>query len=59
MSTRFEEILNREVTRKEFIKLIFAGALALFGLPALLGILSGHDKHDDSLPGYGMHKYGP
>jgi hypothetical protein len=37
---------------------MLAGIVALFGLPAILGILSGNDKTDE-LPGYGMQHYGP
>ena len=57
--SRFDNILNRQLTRKEFIKVLLAGIVALFGLPALMGILSGKDKSDNELPGYGMQNYGP
>jgi len=56
--SRLDNILNRQLTRKEFIKVMLAGIVALFGLPAILGILSGNDKTDE-LPGYGMQHYGP
>ena len=57
--SRFNKILNRQLTRKEFMKVLLASIMAAFGLPALMGILSGKDKSDNELPGYGTQNYGP
>ncbi len=53
----FDGILDREVTRKEFLATLAVALVSLFGISSLLGILSGK-SHQGSRPGYGQGDYG-
>jgi hypothetical protein len=54
--TKFNEILDRSMTRKEFLKTLGLGALAFTGISSVLGILSGHSAKTSA--GYGSGSYG-
>gem|GEM_PF-458842 len=57
---RFEQLLQTEMTRKQFLKRIGISLLALCGLPALLRILSGPSSTSQlsDMYGYGDGNYG-
>jgi len=56
---RFEMLLQRELTRKEFLVALFGIVLTLVSLPSLLGMFSKSSTTQTSLPGYGERNYGP
>ena len=41
---RFDEVLQKEITRKEFLSIIFFGILSVFGLGAIMSALTGGDS---------------
>ena len=57
--SRLEEILQLEMTRKQFILTIGSALMALIGIPALLGIFTKGTKTDQHNPPYGYQRYGP
>jgi hypothetical protein len=59
--SKIDEILQKEMTRKQFILSIMSVLGAIIGIPTILGILSkGTTSHNNSkLPGYGRQSYGP
>jgi hypothetical protein len=59
--SKIDQILQKEMTRKQFILSIFTVLGALIGIPTILGILTkGTSTNTGSnLPGYGRQNYGP
>ena len=58
---KLDHILYRKMSRKEFLGVIGLDVISLLGLPALIGILSGNDKHTSSTAApltYGNGSYG-
>lgn len=58
---KIDYILDRKMSRKEFLGVIGLGVITLLGLPTLMGILSGHDKHTGLITNpllYGGGPYG-
>jgi hypothetical protein len=58
----FDKILQKEMTRKQFILSLFSVLGAIVGIPTILGILTkgtSSSHSDDNLPGYGRQSYGP
>ncbi len=53
---KLDHILDRKMTRKEFLGTIGLGVVALFGLSSLMGILSGSEKTPQAT-GYGTNLY--
>ena len=54
------ELLERELTRKQFLAALGLGAISLLGFSALSGMFTKNEPHHtNELPGYGMNKYGP
>lgn len=62
MQKQINQVLQRELTRKEFLKAIGLGIMALIGLSTLHRILSGQDLSNYHKPksnmGYGSTPYG-
>jgi hypothetical protein len=59
--SKFDEILQKEMTRKQFILSLLSVFGAIIGIPTILGILTkGTSAHNGSnLAGYGHQNYGP
>lgn len=58
--SQFDELLHKEVTRKQFLASLGGVAVAVVGLSAVSGIFTKRQSPQNSeLPGYGMHNYGP
>jgi len=55
---QFDDLLSREVTRKQFLTILGAGLVSLVGFSSLMGIFS-HTQPSNMLPGYGERDYGP
>lgn len=62
IKTDIEKILNQQLTRRQFLKSIGLGLLAIIGLPALVHILmprtSNQNSLGDSGRGFGYGPYG-
>jgi hypothetical protein len=59
MNKRLNEIMSKEMTRKQFIGVLGAAILAVFGITSILDILSGNSKVEPvSKYGYGTGPYG-
>lgn len=59
IKTQFNELLNKKVSRQEFIKHIGLGVVALSGAGAALRLLSSDSgKSPDNGGGYGSSAYG-
>jgi hypothetical protein len=57
--SRLDEILQRKITRKQFLLSVFALFGAVIGLPSILGILTkGAHTHNENNTGYGRQHYG-
>lgn len=59
MNIKIEELLKKEVSRKEFLGLIGAGILSMVGISGLLKNLNiDLNKKTSNLPDYGDDVYG-
>ncbi|MBW4062070.1 hypothetical protein HJC99_05860 [Candidatus Saccharibacteria bacterium] len=56
---KLDRLLAREMDRREFLVTVGLGIVSLFGLSALMGILSRNEPENGSLADYGMRDYGP
>jgi hypothetical protein len=56
---RFEELLERELTRKEFLIALFGITISLVSVPAIIGMFSKSSSSQPGQPGYGERSYGP
>jgi len=59
--TPLQELLLRDVSRKEFIATLGLGALSIFGLSTIIRFLTGHHMsagRQESQSGYGSSAYG-
>jgi hypothetical protein len=60
LTKQIDEMLSKEMSRKDFIGAMALAVGSLFGLPALLGILNGSRFSGDNAPSdYGSRDYGP
>jgi hypothetical protein len=59
MNKQVKELLDQEMTRKEFLKKTGLIVLALLGVPAMISVLTPGAHNKGKLPGYGMQDYGP
>jgi hypothetical protein len=55
--SKFDNILSRQLTRKEFLLTIGLAIVGIFGISSLLGVLSGSTK-DPKARDYGSNTYG-
>ena len=55
--SRFDEILSRKMTRKEFLATLGMILIGLLGFPTIMGILSGKGS-GKTKTGYGTGAYG-
>jgi hypothetical protein len=59
MKQQLNELVQKEITRKEFLTVLGVGALSIMGLGTITKLLSGKSllKHH-SVQGYGSNPYG-
>jgi hypothetical protein len=57
MTTKLEELLSKEMTRRQFLVTVALGFVSLFGLSALMGALTGTTP-EQAMHGYGSRDYG-
>ncbi len=58
--TPLQKLLQKPMTRKQFLLTMLGGLTSVFGLTSLLGLLAKETKATNSeLPGYGKQNYGP
>lgn len=55
--TKLDQLMSKEMTRRQFLVTVGFGLASLFGLSAMLGALTSSDKGDPSR-GYGAGRYG-
>jgi len=55
--TKLEQLMSKEMTRRQFLVTLGFGLVSLFGLSAILGALTESDK-SRSMNGYGGGDYG-
>ena len=61
MKPKFDNILNQEMTRREFISKLGLGVVAIFGIPTLLHVLSSKPQDSNQRnqgSAYGAGAYG-
>jgi hypothetical protein len=60
-SKRIHSLLQREMTRKQFLTAMFGILLSVIGLPAILSLLTQNSSESTppARPGYGRSGYGP
>ncbi|HUD05335.1 MAG TPA: hypothetical protein VMR18_00225 [Candidatus Saccharimonadales bacterium] len=56
--SKFDELLNKDVTRKEFLTTVTIAVTSLFGLSTIMGVLTKNHPSEDEGPGYGSQNYG-
>ncbi len=57
---KLDTLLRKEMTREQFLLTLLGGVVSLFGVSALIGMLSKADPPKPSeSPGYGVQNYGP
>ena len=58
--SRFDELLHKEMTRRQFLATLGLGFISLFGFSAIMGMLSEGDsqKQPPQQTGYGGRTYG-
>jgi hypothetical protein len=57
MNKQLSALMQKEVTRKEFLAMLGLGVATLLGFGSIIRLLSGN-KHDSSVAGYGTSVYG-
>lgn len=60
-TSKLDELMNKEVTRSQFLMIIGGGIASLFGISSILGLLAPADKTSakQSPIDYGVGHYGP
>ncbi len=58
IKAKVDKLLATPMTRKQFLGTLGLGVSALFGLSALVGVLSRNEKKDGTI-NYGQRDYGP
>jgi hypothetical protein len=58
---KIEAIMQKEMTRREFLIMMGLGVVSLFGLSSILGLFSKSSSSIETVsrPGYGLYDYGP
>jgi hypothetical protein len=56
MNKQLSALMQKEVTRKEFLAMLGLGIATILGFGSLIRMLSG--KHDSTVSGYGSSVYG-
>jgi hypothetical protein len=55
--TKLDQLMSKEMTRRQFLVTLGFGFASLFGLSAILGALTDTD-HGNAMHGYGADRYG-
>jgi hypothetical protein len=60
MNTHLSNLMDKEVSRKEFLAMLGLAAASIFGMGTLLKLLTGKslESHGAALDGYGASAYG-
>jgi len=58
MQTHLQDLLHKEMSRKEFLATLGFGVASVFGLGALLKMAGVHQTHHQVSKGYGSNSYG-
>jgi len=58
-SKKIDQLMAREMTRKQFLMTLGMLAVSVFGFSSLFGIFSDDEPNRHGLPPYGMQNYGP
>ena len=63
-NTKIGKILNQEMTRKDFLRVIGLGLITIIGLPAIINLLSPRPEQNNiatqpnNVSGFGLGPYG-
>ena len=57
MTTKLEELLSTEMTRRQFLMTLGLGFISMFGLSAIMGAVTGSTP-EHVMRGYGSRDYG-
>jgi hypothetical protein len=58
--SKLDQLMAREMTRRQFLITLGMGVVGLFGFSSLIGMLSHSDlSSGNNLVDYGMRNYGP
>jgi hypothetical protein len=58
--SKINQLMERQMTRKQFLVTLGMGIVGLFGFSSLMGIFSQNNPNpDNKLVDYGMRNYGP
>lgn len=57
MTTKLEELLGKEMTRRQFLITLGLGFISLFGISSVIGTLTGSTS-EKAMNGYGSRGYG-
>ena len=57
---KVDQLMAREMTRKQFLVTVGLGIIGIFGFSSLIGLLTKNaENSDNSRIPYGLHDYGP
>ena len=57
--SKLEALMQKKMTRKQFIAALGLGAVSLFGLSSIMGLVAPSDHHkSNESSGYGGRNYG-
>lgn len=59
MASKFEQLMQAQMDRRQFLLAMGTGLISLVGLSALLGFFAKNETKAPERPGYGQQKYGP
>lgn len=59
MASKFEELMQAEMDRRQFLLTLGGGLISLIGLSAILGFFAKNEEKKPKRPGYGRLNYGP
>jgi hypothetical protein len=57
--SKIDQLLQKEMTRKQFLLFIGSSLAGLFGLSTILGLFTKGNSTQNIDPGYGERNYGP
>jgi len=56
--SKLHHLMQREMTRKQFLMTMLGALVSLFGISSVIGALT-PESPDNDAPAYGMRNYGP
>jgi len=57
--SKFEHLLKKEMTRKQFLATLGVMFLSIFGFSTIMGMLTEDSSSHKKEVGYGLNDYGP